>query len=126
LDVVLSCVTVANEIIGKDEWYEQGVLVVPVHTKGFQNCDLFFDRIFVDDIGHVNSFKYFNQFNYCKEFSLVLKGEDPGRQDESERLLAYNIGIALQDIFFASKIFNILGNSIIDIDLQKAVNKFWV
>ena len=40
-DVIVSCITVATDLIGRDEWFKEGVLVVPVHTRGFQNCDLF-------------------------------------------------------------------------------------
>lgn len=105
-DVIVSAVTVSNELIGKDEWYKKGVLVVPIHTRGFQNCDLFFDRIFADDESHVDGFKHFSQFNYFNELDKVLKNEDKGRQSDEERILSYNIGIALHDIFFARKIYN--------------------
>ena len=35
--------------------------MVPVHTRGFSNCDLFFDKVFADDYGHVKHFKYFDK-----------------------------------------------------------------
>ncbi len=126
-DVVLSCVTAANDIVGEDEWYKEGVLVIPVHTRGFQNCDLFFDKVFVDDIGHVKNFKYFDKFKSCEEFSKVLLKEIPGRQNDKERILAYNIGIALHDTFFASEIFNKLAETSPEIDINDSnLSKFWV
>lgn len=103
-DVVVSCVTVANELFAPDEAFLPGVLVVPVHTRGFQNCDLFFDKVFADDRNHVCEFKYFNRFKQFDEFSHVLLGQNKGRESDEERILAYNIGIALHDVAFASKI----------------------
>ena len=44
-DVVVSCVTVAHGQFASDTCFKPGVLVVPVHTRGFQNCDLFFDQV---------------------------------------------------------------------------------
>ena len=46
-DVVVSCVTVAHGQFASDTCFKPGVLVVPVHTRGFQNCDLFFRSDFL-------------------------------------------------------------------------------
>ena len=61
-DVVISGVTYAPVDFAPDEAYDEGVLVVPIHTLGFTNCDLFFDKVFADDFGHVCHFKNFNRF----------------------------------------------------------------
>lgn len=62
-DVLVSCITDADGLlIGNDALFKPGILLVPVHTRGFQNCDLFFDKVFADDTEHVRSFRYFNQF----------------------------------------------------------------
>src|SRR5690606_38639268 len=96
-DVVVSALTVSDNLIGEDEWYKKGVLVIPIHTRGFQNCDLFFDKVFADDKSHVEGFKHFGQFKYFNEIDKILKNEDEGRRTEDERILSYNIGIALHD-----------------------------
>ena len=119
-DVIISCVTVANSVFAAADVYKKGVLVVPVHTKGFQNCDLEFDKIFCDDINHVRGFKYFNEYKYLKEMSEILNDTNFVRE-ETDRLLAYNIGIAAQDIFFASKIFDM-----VEKQDSKLKDKFWV
>jgi ornithine cyclodeaminase/alanine dehydrogenase-like protein (mu-crystallin family) len=106
-DVIISCVTTAKENFAYDADYPEGVLVVPVHTRGFQNCDLFFDKIFCDDIDHIKSFKYFSLFKNCDEVSNILTGKKAGRESENERILVYNIGISLQDVFFASNIYEL-------------------
>lgn len=105
-DVIVSAITVAEEQLGRDEWFKEGCLVVPIHTRGFQNCDLFFDKVFADDKSHVEGFKYFNNFKSFDEISSVLLGLASGRTNNHERILSYNIGIALHDIYCAKKIYD--------------------
>lgn len=125
-DVVVSCVTVANELFASDACFKAGVLVVPVHTRGFQNCDLFFDKVFADDTNHVSGFKYFDQFKQYGEFARILLGDNSGRTSDDERILAYNIGIALHDIYFASKIYDSVKDIVPDIVSNVIDEKFWV
>lgn len=127
-NIILSCVTAADQIIGQDEWFDPGVLVVPVHTRGFQNCDLFFDRVFADDTEHVKDFKYFSQFKSFDEIANVINGSNPGRISQQERILSYNIGIALHDIYFASKIYSMTKQSegLAEIPFKENLPKFWV
>lgn len=108
-DVVVSCITEAKDLLVEDSsLFNPGVLVVPVHTRGFQNCDLVFDKVFADDKGHVQGFKYFNQFRQFGELSQVLKGEIQGRASYNERILSYNVGIGIHDVLFAQKIMQII------------------
>ena len=108
-DVIVSAVTVAENLIGEDAWFEKGCLVVPIHTRGFQNCDLFFDKVYCDDRSHVEGFKNFSKFRFLGEMEAVLKGTTPGRESAQERILSYNIGIALHDVLIAKRIANMLG-----------------
>lgn len=108
-DVVVSCITEAkNVLVDNTDLFNPGVLVVPVHTRGFQNCDLVFDKVFADDKGHVKGFQYFNQFRHFGELSQVLKGEIQGRVSFNERILTYNVGIGIHDVLFAQKIMEII------------------
>lgn len=125
-DVVVSCVTVAHDLFASDACYKPGVLVVPVHTRGFQNCDLFFDKVYADDTNHVCEFKYFSQFKQFDEFANVLLQKNLGRTSDEERILAYNIGIALHDIYFASEIYDKVKDSFPDIASSMTNEKFWV
>ena len=105
-DVLISCVTVAPQLLFPDDsLFRAGVTLIPVHMRGFQNCDLFFDKVFGDDTSQIQNFKYFNQFRQYDEFHHVLQGKNPGRTNQDERILCYNYGIALHDITFASKIY---------------------
>lgn len=131
-DVVISCATYFEDDICKDEAFDEGVLIVPVHTRGFTNCDLFFDRIFADDTGHVDHFKNFSKFKYYAEVSDVVNHRKPGRENDKERILAYNIGISTHDIYFAGKIYQLfkdnteIFNQLTDLDLHDPTTKFWV
>lgn len=120
-DVVVSCVTSADTIFADEKCYKPGVLVVPVHTRGFQNCDLVFDKIFCDDINHISGFKYFNEYKSVTEMTNVLNDKNKGRETDSERILAYNIGISIQDVFFASKIYEICTGL-----KEDNLEKFWI
>ncbi len=108
-DVVVSCITDADGLLVEDDTlFKPGVLVVPVHTRGFQNCDLVFDKVFADDEGHVNGFRYFDRFRQFGEMSDVLSGKIQGRISDNERILSYNIGLGLHDVLFAYHILSML------------------
>ena len=124
-DVLISAVTVATELLFPDDsLFREGVTVIPVHVRGFQNCDLFFDKVFGDDTGQVSGFKYFNQFRQYDEFHHVLQGKNPGRTSDEERILSYNYGIALHDIFFASRIYERV-QTVDGFNLEKQDQKLW-
>lgn len=106
-DVIISCITQANGLFIDDvNVFKPGVLVVPVHTRGFQNCDTIFNKVVCDDIGHVKGFKYFNQFKNLTELGDILREDKPGRQSENERIIDYNIGLGLHDAYICSKVYD--------------------
>lgn len=130
-DVIVSCATYFEDDIALDEWFDEGVLVVPVHTRGFTNCDLFFDKVFADDTSHVDHFKNFEKFRYYAEVSDVINGLRAGRENNRERILAYNIGISIHDINYAAHIYRLLQEKsgvfagLKDADMQDPTEKFW-
>lgn len=108
-DVLVSCITDAQGVLVENtSLFKPGILVVPIHTRGFQNCDLCFDKVFADDIGHVKGFEYFSQFEYFDEFANVLANREQGRRNDKERILSYNIGIGLHDVYYSYQIYNLL------------------
>ena len=123
-DVLFSCVTACDGLFAEDNVFPPGILLIPVHTRGFQNCDLFFDKVFADDTDHVKGFKYFDKFKSFAELSEVLTGSKAGRESDEERILSYNIGIALHDIYFASKIHTLCSSG--EINLSQISAKAWI
>lgn len=112
-DVVVSAITQAPQLLVDDtSIFKPGVLLVPILTRGFQNCDLFFDKIFGDDTSQISGFQYFSKFKSFNEFSKVLLKEVDGRTNDDERIIAYNIGLGLHDVLFAAKIYNILTSKV--------------
>ena len=126
-DIILSCVTYTDGLFGECEWFKKGVLVVPVHTRGFQNCDLFFEKVYADLESQVCHFKNFAEFKKFNELSRVLLAQDPGRENNNERILAYNIGIAASDIFIGGKIYDILKDSPDnEVEFKETLDKYYI
>ena len=126
-DVIVSCITEASGLLCEDNnLYKEGCLVVPVHTRGFQNCDLFFDKVYADDTAHVCGFKYFSQFKQFGEIQDVIANKINGRESDKERILSYNIGLGLHDIVYASKIYEVLKEDSNEIEIERETEKFWI
>jgi ornithine cyclodeaminase/alanine dehydrogenase-like protein (mu-crystallin family) len=127
-DVIISSVTYFDEDICDNDCFDEGCLLVPIHTRGFMNCDLFFDKVFGDDTHHVEGFKYFNEFKQFAEISDVCRGIAKGRENNSERILVYNIGLSIHDMYFSEKIYELaeLRNKGLEISLDSPKEKFWI
>lgn len=128
VDVFISCITSANSLLVEDEkTFQPGVTVIPVHMRGLQNCDTTFDRVFGDDTDHVKGFKFFSQYKDYNEIGEVLAGRDPGRKSQEHRIIDYNYGLALHDVVYASKIYELVsGKEVPSIEIIKEIEKFWV
>ncbi|XCP84200.1 ornithine cyclodeaminase [Roseburia hominis] len=124
-NVVVSAATYFENDIAEDNWFDEGVLLVPIHTRGFGICDLTFDKIYADDVGHVAHFKNFSKFKKFGEITDVVNGKIAGRETDKERILAYNIGISLHDVYFALNLYNEFEGGI-SIDMNRPKGKFWV
>lgn len=110
-DLIVSGVSYANDNFGREEWFKPGVVVIPIHTRGFQNLDKIVDKVIVDDRNHVKNFKYFNEFKKCIELSEILTSKSFGREKKEERILIYNIGISLLDVIFSLKLLEKIGDN---------------
>ena len=124
-DVLLSCVTYLSDDVCTEEKFPKGCTVIPVHTRGFMCCDTTFDKVFVADTNHVKGFKNFNEFKNLTEVISVVNGEKKGRESDEERILVYNVGISLHDMFFAWKIMNMV-NSTKKMEMLPPTKKHWV
>lgn len=105
-DIIISGVSYMNENFGDISWYKKGVVIVPIHTRGFQNLDIYADTIIVDDMDHIRGFKYFNQFRRCIELANILEKKEIGRKRKEDIILVYTIGISLLDIIFSLKLLD--------------------
>lgn len=124
---IISSITDAKGLLcPNDDLFVSGTLLVPIHTRGFQNCDLSFDKIFGDDTNHIKGFGNFSRFRYFNEVSEVITGKCNGRDSEKERIISYNIGLGLHDVLFAGKIFDVLKDASCESFTQdKETSQFW-
>ncbi|HGM9947799.1 hypothetical protein [Providencia rettgeri] len=129
-DIIISSVTYFENDICDDDKFSDGCLVIPIHTRGFTNCDLFFDKVYIDDLGHVSGFKYFDQFkNKAIETASYMKSpQSLGRQNQEEKIICYNIGLSIHDLFMAGNIHELaIANNIgQEISMPIPNNKFWL
>lgn len=130
-DVVVSSVTYFDEDIVSPDCFPPGALLVPIHTRGFTECDLAFDKVFVDDVSHVQGFKYFGDFSHKVDevSSLLNSPEGKNVRNAEDRVLVYNIGLSIHDIKFASEIYNKLSDKRSDVgrefSFEPPGEKFW-
>ena len=125
-DLVVSAVTKADTNFCEDCLYRPGVTVVPIMTLGFQNCDLFFDKVITDEVDQIRGFKYFNSFKYVANTDEVLHGLKPGRTSQEERILVYNYGLASLDLVFALKLLQLVEGRGSDIRYEVCNEKFFM
>lgn len=123
-ELIFSAVTQTDENFADDCCFAEGCTVVPISTKGFQNCDLFFDKVFADEINQIRGFKYFSKFKSLANVSDVLTGERDGRSNDRERVLVYNYGLAIHDLFFAAQLLKRCEG--VSIPYQLPSNKFYM
>lgn len=128
-DVIFSCISYTDKILCDVDIYKPGALIIPVHTRGFQNCDDVFDLIVADDIPHISGFGKFNQMKRIVEIGDVIAGRSEGRRNDSDRILAYNIGIGLLDVYFGAKLLSLIHGAEIEFNPPPlkvlVVNKHW-
>lgn len=104
-EIIISAVTNVTKNFAEDCSFMKGVTVIPIMTRGFQNCDLFFDKVFSDELEQIKNFKYFDKFKSCHNIEDVLNKKVEGRSSNNERIICYNYGIAVHDLYFAKKIY---------------------
>ncbi len=127
VDTIISAVTYFKDDICPDKYFDKGITIIPIHTRGFTNCDLFFDKVFVADKNPAKEFKYFDKFKYVAETNDVINGIIPGRENNEERILVYNMGLAINDINFAMHIYKMLDKSKLpDLDFKLPNEKFYI
>lgn len=127
-DVVISSATYfEGDIVSNTDIFQPGCLLIPIHTRGFMNCDKVFDKVYADDTAHVKNFKYFEDFKFFREVSDVMKNKELGRQNDIERIIVYNIGLALHDINFSGHIYfeKLHSTDLPSVNLGSPVEKFW-
>ncbi|MHC1786949.1 MAG: hypothetical protein AB9880_07805 [Christensenellales bacterium] len=60
--------------------------------------------------------------------SDVVNNVAEGRKNDNERILAYSIGIAISNVYFAADIYKTIADKgvTMDIDIKNPTTKFWI
>ena len=62
----------------------------------------------------------------------MVNGRSVGRENDKERILAYNIGVSIHDINYAAHIYQMISGKkelfekLVDADMGDPTEKFWV
>lgn len=95
----------------EDAWFKKGAFASPVDfdsywkREPFQNADKFY----TDDITQMMYYKKMGHFKHIPDKIIDLGdlviGKDKGRENQEERIISVNLGIALDDIVTAPLIY---------------------
>lgn len=126
-DIIVSCVSFARSEFCANEVYQAGCTVIPVQTRGFQNCDLLFPKVIIDDVEHVKSYKYYEQFkDKMIRITDVERGIAKGRENDDERIIVYSGGVAITDMYWAVKVLEKMGGNCVEVPMFYPNERFWL
>ena len=112
-DVVVTATGHLEERIYKEKWLKEGVLVLPVHTKGWEHAALNkADKFIVDDWEQFNNAMGGEDGYYAPlpglyaQLGEIVAGTKAGRAGDSERIVNLNFGMAIQDVLMATRVLD--------------------
>ena len=106
-DLIFSSVTYMEGDFCNADIYKSGCTIIPVHMRGFMECDKSFDHIITNDLESIKKFRYYDKMKKLSlSYDLMQNGNI--REKVEDRVIVYNLGIAYYDIFFAKKIYDLM------------------
>lgn len=124
-DLVLSAVSYIENDFCDQKIYKKGCTVIPIHLRGFMECDKTFDNIIVSDLIRAEGFKYYSEMRKISYTDDILLGKETARRDKGDRIIIYNLGLAITDLYFADRINQIIESQTNQIELGTN-NKFYI
>jgi len=113
-DVIVTATQRLEKPLIKDEWFGAGCLGMGLEASRawYGDAILKADKFVTDDWEQTQHFKLHGAFPdglpaLYAELGQIVAGEKPGREDAKERILAINIGLALNDIIVANHVYEI-------------------
>ncbi len=110
-DIIVTATGKLTRPIFKKTWVKRGALILPVHTGGWQkDTPKWADKFVVD---HWEQFRRAQQRagGYYKklpelyaQLGEIVCGKKPGRQNDQERILDHNYGMAIHDVALAQEL----------------------
>jgi ornithine cyclodeaminase/alanine dehydrogenase len=113
-DIIITATQRLAKPLVKNEWFERGSLGIGLEASRawYGDTILKADKFVTDDWEQTKHFKTQGAFpdglpELYAELGTIVCGKKPGREKEDERILAINIGLALEDIIVANRIYQI-------------------
>ncbi len=113
-DVLLTATQRLQNPLIREEWFEAGTLGLGLEASRawYGQAILRADKFITDDWNQTRSFHAQGAFPdglpaQYTELSTIVTGQNPGRENERERILAINIGLALEDMRLAAYIYEL-------------------
>ena len=110
-DLIISAVSYVEEDFCKSEVYKKGCTIIPIHLRGFMDCDKNFDNIVTSDLVRIEGFKNYNSMKRVIYTDNILKGSSLIRNNIDDRTIIYNFGLAISDVYFAIKMLELFDES---------------
>ena len=111
-DIVVTATGRLDQPIFKEKWISPGALVLPVHHRGWENRTLHrVDKFITDDWQQLKlAHETVGGFNgplpeRHTELGKIIIGQKPGRENEKERIIDFNYGLAIEDVAMANEIY---------------------
>lgn len=112
-DIIVTAVPIAKEPkpVIEDSWLKPGALAAPVDLDTLWKAEAMqkVDKFCVDDTAQILHFK---SEGYLKglpsiyaDLGEIVAGKKPGRQNNKERIMSMNLGLALEDMAVAIHIY---------------------
>ena len=95
----------------EESWLEPGAFASPVDFDSYWKPEVFeqVDKFYTDDVGQMNYYRGIGYFSKIPETALdlgeLVAGRSPGRENDRERNLSLNLGLALDDVATAPLIY---------------------
>ncbi|MCK1489603.1 ornithine cyclodeaminase family protein [Bradyrhizobium sp. 180] len=113
-DVVVTATSRLEDVAFRFGWVKEGSLVLPVHVRGWsQDTTTASDVLLTDDVEQFKHYIIATGFPYCDisrvlgSVSDVIVGRISGRVRNADRIVVFNVGLALHDIALGSAILNV-------------------
>ncbi len=110
-DVIVTATGHLDERLFKEKWVGKGALALPVHTRGWESVTMRkMDKFIVDDWEQFDRFVGGTAGYYAPlpdlhaELGEIIIGKKPGRQNREERVIDFNVGVAIHDVFMATEV----------------------
>ena len=111
-DIIVTATGRLDQPIFKEKWISPGALVLPVHHRGWENRTLHrMDKFITDDwqqlkLAHEKVGGFDGPLpERHTELGEIIIGQKPGRENERERIIDFNYGLAIEDVAMANEIY---------------------